>query len=357
MFEKIRTYLAGTGSVLMEGMMEGMLPYIDASPGKYFTETQPVGPYNSSPLPIRSCLYKDLCIFIGAGENWDHYTGVEHFNYVNSYNFINGGIPCLEFKEKLIDFEDPNSYTPQVDSGWSYVRKLVKYFQVGEEFFLYGSWERPPPVKDFPRITVTFPDSYPEIYREVDTFCVLSGAFKIEEELLLVFTNFSTKESKGEATIELKDYELEGTGYKIWEIDTTADTVLIAEIKNGRYTFENFTLSPMSVRLFLLTKNLGIEENKIFHNILTFRALPNPAKDYVKIRYTLKKGGKIRVKIYNVTGRMVRVIEEKRENGGIYSICWDGTDENVYKVSSGVYFYKIEDENGRIGGEKIILLK
>ena len=46
-------------------------------------------------------------------------------------------------------------------------------------------------------------------------------------------------------------------------------------------------------------------------------------------------------RIYNVTGALVKVLEERDRELGRYEIGWDGNNERGARVSSGVYFYRL----------------
>jgi len=64
----------------------------------------------------------------------------------------------------------------------------------------------------------------------------------------------------------------------------------------------------------------------------------------------------ISLKIYDVTGRMVRDFSRLTVNGERSTIVWDGTDDYGRKLSSGVYFVQLEAE-GFKKTEKVILLR
>ncbi len=65
-------------------------------------------------------------------------------------------------------------------------------------------------------------------------------------------------------------------------------------------------------------------------------AIPNPAKEKVQIHYQLPISSEINLKIYSVTGQVVRLINEKRP-AGLYGFIWDGKDNQGRSVPNGVY--------------------
>jgi uncharacterized protein (DUF1501 family) len=64
---------------------------------------------------------------------------------------------------------------------------------------------------------------------------------------------------------------------------------------------------------------------------------PNPADTYTTISYHVEDAGKVRLRIYNLSGRMVKEVVNQYQNSGSYSINADVTGLN-----SGNYIYRLE---------------
>jgi hypothetical protein len=67
---------------------------------------------------------------------------------------------------------------------------------------------------------------------------------------------------------------------------------------------------------------------------------PNPFNPVTNIKYNLKNPGFVTLKIYNVLGKLVSELVNEFKPAGSYSVAFDGS-----KLSSGVYYYKIESGN------------
>ncbi len=65
---------------------------------------------------------------------------------------------------------------------------------------------------------------------------------------------------------------------------------------------------------------------------------PNPSPGVTNLKLAIDRKAKLRVVIYDVTGRMVSQIAAGVFEPGIYNFSWDGTDVSGHKVASGVYF-------------------
>lgn len=77
-----------------------------------------------------------------------------------------------------------------------------------------------------------------------------------------------------------------------------------------------------------------LSNNPIFYDIY-----PNPAGDEkCVIRYCLPYASDVEIKIYNIAGALVRVLENTSKEAGHYTIYWDNRDRSGRKVSNGVYF-------------------
>jgi hypothetical protein len=69
---------------------------------------------------------------------------------------------------------------------------------------------------------------------------------------------------------------------------------------------------------------------------------PNPFNPSTQIRYELPQGDRVRLSIYDVTGRELRVLVDEVKEAGTHTASWDGTDRNGQALASGVYFYRLE---------------
>lgn len=83
---------------------------------------------------------------------------------------------------------------------------------------------------------------------------------------------------------------------------------------------------------------------------------PNPFNPVTNISFTLKETSQIRLEIYNLRGNKVKTLISAMMNPGDHSYIWDGTDSDSRALSSGIYFYKLETNQGS-DLKKCILLK
>jgi hypothetical protein len=69
---------------------------------------------------------------------------------------------------------------------------------------------------------------------------------------------------------------------------------------------------------------------------------PNPFNPSTRIRFSLSRKSHVRLRIYDVAGRLVRVLVDETRPAGKYDTVWNGKTRNGSKAASGVYFCRME---------------
>jgi hypothetical protein len=82
---------------------------------------------------------------------------------------------------------------------------------------------------------------------------------------------------------------------------------------------------------------------------------PNPFARTTSIRYDLAGSGRVRLAVFDIAGREVRLITEGVEDVGSHAVTWDGRDENGLPLSNGLYLTRLTFEP-REGGEQPLRL-
>lgn len=79
-------------------------------------------------------------------------------------------------------------------------------------------------------------------------------------------------------------------------------------------------------------------ENRLDANI------PNPFNPSTTIHYEIANSGQASLRIYDVSGALVRTLVDRSHTPGDYEVRWNGHDEMGRPVASGVYFYRLETQ-------------
>ncbi|MEE9271013.1 MAG: FlgD immunoglobulin-like domain containing protein, partial [Candidatus Krumholzibacteria bacterium] len=83
---------------------------------------------------------------------------------------------------------------------------------------------------------------------------------------------------------------------------------------------------------------------------------PNPFNPTTNIEFTLPVSGPVTLAIYDGEGRRVATLVDGGRPEGVNNVSWDGRNSRGERVSSGVYFYRLESRYATLT-RKMILLK
>ncbi len=92
-------------------------------------------------------------------------------------------------------------------------------------------------------------------------------------------------------------------------------------------------------------------DDEIAHTFELNQNYPNPFNPSTTIQYSIPSSQKVALKVYNMLGREVATLVNKKQSAGKHSVQFDAKD-----LSSGVYFYRINTEN-RQKVRKMLLVK
>ena len=96
--------------------------------------------------------------------------------------------------------------------------------------------------------------------------------------------------------------------------------------------------------------NLGFVNDKITvgreptpesHTFRLDTNYPNPFHTTTRISYTLSQGGPVRLRVFDIRGRLMRVLADHPHAPGIYTLVFDGSG-----LPSGAYLYRLETPAG-----------
>jgi hypothetical protein len=143
--------------------------------------------------------------------------------------------------------------------------------------------------------------------------------------------------------------------FKEWTVPATGDTV--------NYKITVYTWLPGDMDTTNNSKEkefrcVGVKEGPVGIPLKfeLFQNFPNPAISVTKITYQLTTRSQISLRIYDATGKLVRVLVDKIQDAGCKVITWDCKNNMGQEIASGIYFYKIQAGN-YTETRKMILLR
>ena len=137
--------------------------------------------------------------------------------------------------------------------------------------------------------------------------------------------------------------------YGLFSVDFDADGDLDIAVTNW---------SPHTVTLLMNRELVGLKTpgDQIPKQFALHQNYPNPFNPVTFINYDLPKRERVDLIIYNTLGQKVKTLLSKNQESGYYTAVWDATNDNGNKVSSGLYFYRLQ-AGKFIDTKKVILLK
>jgi len=89
---------------------------------------------------------------------------------------------------------------------------------------------------------------------------------------------------------------------------------------------------------------------------LNIKAFPNPARAQTILSYAVPPGEDYNLKLYDLSGRLVKNLDQGKGNGGYINIQWHGDNEDKKAVSAGNYL-AVLSSGGQKTTQKITWLK
>ncbi|MBU1074138.1 T9SS type A sorting domain-containing protein, partial [bacterium] len=84
--------------------------------------------------------------------------------------------------------------------------------------------------------------------------------------------------------------------------------------------------------------------------------VPNPFNPLTEVRFELSRPQQARVAVYDVTGKLVKILADGHLEAGPHLRIWQGRDNSGRQVPSGTYYLRLVTD-GRVDHRKMMLLK
>jgi hypothetical protein len=116
-------------------------------------------------------------------------------------------------------------------------------------------------------------------------------------------------------------------------------SVIFTEKGNPSHTFTTLTDIDGNYQFDIITSVRG--EPVLPRTIELAQNYPNPFSSETEIQYKINKQASVSIKIYDVLGQEVKVINKGLQTNGVYEARWDGRNNYGDKVCPGIYFYQL----------------
>ncbi|MBT8381338.1 MAG: T9SS type A sorting domain-containing protein, partial [Ignavibacteria bacterium] len=111
----------------------------------------------------------------------------------------------------------------------------------------------------------------------------------------------------------------------------------------------------------LLATDVEEQEISIPESYTLKQNYPNPFNPSTTIEFSLPAASDVKLSVFNILGQQVATLLNEQRGAGNHSVVWNATDDYGTKLSSGIYFYKLNafgiDGNEYADIRKMVLLK
>jgi hypothetical protein len=133
----------------------------------------------------------------------------------------------------------------------------------------------------------------------------------------------------------------------------------VSKLILSKILFSDSQAMPVK-KTVMLSSNIQAIQTSVINTTL-FQNYPNPFNPETWIPYTLSKKAHVIIKIYNISGQLVRVLDLGEKEAGMYvskgrAAYWDGKNDNGEEVASGVYFYQIHADD-YVSTKRMVVIK
>jgi flagellar hook assembly protein FlgD len=116
--------------------------------------------------------------------------------------------------------------------------------------------------------------------------------------------------------------------------------------------------SLLSFSVVITDQILSGADDIVVKSSYSLQNYPNPFNPQTTITFfTAENAENAELVIYNIKGQKVKTLIHEALPAGKHSVVWNGKNSNGKRVSSGVYFYKLEMKKGKPLIKKMLLLK
>ncbi len=132
------------------------------------------------------------------------------------------------------------------------------------------------------------------------------------------------------------------------------------DTENNLVTFEASDLSSNYTMVAPRATSVENNDHLAIQGFTLNQNYPNPFNADTKIGFTLNENAVVSLTIYDVTGRTITTLTSGKMNAGYHEVLWNSTNNLGQHVPSGMYFYRLNVDNGKTissAVKKLVLLQ
>ncbi|MBN2537742.1 T9SS type A sorting domain-containing protein, partial [candidate division WOR-3 bacterium] len=143
-------------------------------------------------------------------------------------------------------------------------------------------------------------------------------------------------------------------------IQNPGHDVFIQYLFDGDYHRGAAALAPgLAVRYTTDPPNVGVVEEGAegagFSRLALLPCAPNPARSGARFRFQVGVETRVRLAVYDASGRRVARLFDGKARPGSHTVTWDGRDDSGRRTARGVYLYRLETGAGSISRKLVVV--
>jgi len=144
------------------------------------------------------------------------------------------------------------------------------------------------------------------------------------------------------------DLQTETTFFFTYLCTQAGEFVISSLVSNGEYDYPTYW--------YLQVGGTESDDNIIQSQHKLYQNKPNPFNPSTVIKYELFSETEVDLSVFNAKGQMIKTLVKTVQKPGIYTLNWNGTDNDNLSLPSGLYFYRLKTGNySQL--KKLLLLK
>ena len=229
----------------------------------------------------------------------------------------------------------------------------------------YGEWHTSNAQAYGPSSRYAWLNRTPVPYARFTTMLKKSGVYEVSE--IVPKTKNATDKALYEISIDgvpidsvyLNQNQGSGSWVPIGRYYLPADINISVRVIDSRQSTVGEVLRADAIKFSLIKEITDLEDlqkSLLPSQFLLAQNFPNPFNATTTIRYHLPEAAQVQVVVFNVLGRRVRILTDRRQQAGWHQLTWDGRNDQGVTVSSGIYYYRLRCSKFT-AMKKMILLK
>lgn len=130
--------------------------------------------------------------------------------------------------------------------------------------------------------------------------------------------------------------------------------ILPPNLPNVGARYYEYFLHPLQCQA-LATAVQNAEQKQTPHAFSLSANYPNPFNPITTLQYEVGAPGRIEIVIYDVLGQKIRTLLDERKASGVFTISWDGLNQQDRPAPSGIYFCVLSADPFTITRQLVLL--